>query len=182
MRTQLLEFAGAVTRDPAIDAWFEQHAGELGRMAAHWFEVMRKCGDEVRELVHDGCPVACLGGAPFGYVAMTLRQDPAHTPGLCDAVMLHAAQQFKREGLRELSLGMSPFCPPRERAELASQALRAKLMVELNWKLLNGLFNYQGIAAHKRRWRGVERPVYYAGSPHDAVGDFFAAARLTGIL
>jgi hypothetical protein len=29
---------------------------------------MRKCGDEVRELLHDGCPVACLGDAPFGYV------------------------------------------------------------------------------------------------------------------
>jgi hypothetical protein len=37
-------------------------------MAQQWFEVMRKCGDEVRELVHDGCPVACLGDAPFGYV------------------------------------------------------------------------------------------------------------------
>jgi len=30
--------------------------------------VMRECGDEVRELLHDGCPVACLGDAPFGYV------------------------------------------------------------------------------------------------------------------
>jgi hypothetical protein len=29
---------------------------------------MRKCGDEVRELMHEGCPVACLGDAPFGYV------------------------------------------------------------------------------------------------------------------
>ncbi len=37
-------------------------------MAQQWFEVMRKCGDEVRELLHDGCPVACLGDAPFGYV------------------------------------------------------------------------------------------------------------------
>jgi hypothetical protein len=37
-------------------------------MAREWFEVMRECGDEVRELVHDGCPVACLGDAPFGYV------------------------------------------------------------------------------------------------------------------
>ena len=43
-------------------------AGELGAMARQWFEVMRKCGDEVRELMHDGCPVACLGDAPFGYV------------------------------------------------------------------------------------------------------------------
>ena len=32
----------------------------LGAIAHEWFEVMRKCGDEVREILHDGCPVACL--------------------------------------------------------------------------------------------------------------------------
>ena len=68
MRTELLRFNGAVERDPAIDAWMKEHAGELGAIAVQWFEVMRKCGDEVRELLHDGCPVACLGDAPFGYV------------------------------------------------------------------------------------------------------------------
>src|SRR5439155_6584732 len=67
-RTELLRFNGAVERDPAIDAWMKEHAGELGAIAHQWFEVMRKCGDEVRELLHDGCPVACLGDAPFGYV------------------------------------------------------------------------------------------------------------------
>src|SRR5581483_6968533 len=46
----------------------KEHAGELGAVAREWFEVMRKCGDEVRELLHDGCPTACLGDAPFGYV------------------------------------------------------------------------------------------------------------------
>ena len=46
----------------------KDHAGELGSIAHEWFEVMRECGDEVRELMHDGCPVACLGDAPFGYV------------------------------------------------------------------------------------------------------------------
>jgi hypothetical protein len=66
--TQLLRFEGGIQRDPAIDAWMKEHAGELGAIAHHWFEVMRNCGDEVRELVHDGCPVACLGDAPFGYV------------------------------------------------------------------------------------------------------------------
>jgi hypothetical protein len=68
MRTELLRFNGAVERDPAIDAWMKDHAGELGAIARHWFEAMRACGDEVRELLHDGCPVACLGDAPFGYV------------------------------------------------------------------------------------------------------------------
>lgn len=68
MKTELLRFAGAVEHDPAIDAWLKSHAGELGDIARQWFAVMRKCGDEVRELLHDGCPVACLGDAPFGYV------------------------------------------------------------------------------------------------------------------
>lgn len=67
-RTELLRFNGAVERDPAIDAWMKERAGELGEIARRWFEAMRSCGDEVRELMHDGCPVACLGDVPFGYV------------------------------------------------------------------------------------------------------------------
>jgi hypothetical protein len=68
MRTELLRFNGAVERDPTIDGWMNEPAGELGAIAHHWFEVMRKCGDEVRELLYDGCPVASLGDVPFGYV------------------------------------------------------------------------------------------------------------------
>jgi hypothetical protein len=68
MRTDLLRFNGAVERDPNIDAWMKERQGELGAIAQEWFEVMRQCGDEVREVLHDGCPVACLGDAPFGYV------------------------------------------------------------------------------------------------------------------
>jgi hypothetical protein len=68
VKTDLLRFNGAVERDAAIDAWMKKHEGELGVIAHQWFEAMRKCGNEVRELLHDGCPVACLGDAPFGYV------------------------------------------------------------------------------------------------------------------
>ena len=68
MKEALLRFNGAVQRDPAIDAWLRKHPRELGAIARQWFEAMRNCGDEVRELIHDGCPVACLGDAPFAYV------------------------------------------------------------------------------------------------------------------
>jgi hypothetical protein len=68
MKTRLLRFNGAVERDPAIDVWLDEHEGELGAIAREWFEVMRRCGDEVREILHDGCPVACLGDVPYGYV------------------------------------------------------------------------------------------------------------------
>lgn len=68
MKERILRFDGAVPHDPAIDTWFRQRSGPLGTIANQWFQVIRNCGDEVRELVHDGCPVACLGDAPFAYV------------------------------------------------------------------------------------------------------------------
>ena len=45
-----------------------EHSGELGAIAQGWFEVMRDCGDDVREVLHDGHPTACIGDASFAYV------------------------------------------------------------------------------------------------------------------
>ena len=45
-----------------------EHSGELGAIARRWFEIMRDCGKDVRELLHDGHPTACIGDAAFGYV------------------------------------------------------------------------------------------------------------------
>jgi hypothetical protein len=61
-------FPTAVPRDPAVEAWMEEHDDELGEIARRWFEVMRGCGDDVRELMHDGCPTACVADAAFAYV------------------------------------------------------------------------------------------------------------------
>lgn len=69
MRTELLRFNGAVERDPAIYAWMKEHAGGLEAIAHQWGEVMRKCGDQAWELLHDGCPVAS-----FGRCTVRLRQ------------------------------------------------------------------------------------------------------------
>ena len=45
-----------------------EHSGELGAIAKRWFEVMRSCGGDIRELLHDGHPTACVDGAAFAYV------------------------------------------------------------------------------------------------------------------
>jgi hypothetical protein len=66
--SRLLRFPSAVTRDPAIEAWMDEHPGELGAIARRWFEVMRDCGDDVQEVLHDGHPTACVGDAAFAYV------------------------------------------------------------------------------------------------------------------
>jgi hypothetical protein len=64
----ILRFSGAVEKDPAIDSWLIRHAEDLRSIARPWFERIRECGADVRELVHDGCPVACVDDAPFAYV------------------------------------------------------------------------------------------------------------------
>jgi hypothetical protein len=66
--TQLLRFAGSVKREPAIETWMKKHPGELEAIARRWFEVMRVCGDDVRELLHDGHPTVCVGDAAFACV------------------------------------------------------------------------------------------------------------------
>jgi hypothetical protein len=68
LKSQLFIFPTAVRRDPAIEAWMQEHPGELGEIARHWFGVLRKCGADVRELLHDGHPTACVGDAAFAYV------------------------------------------------------------------------------------------------------------------
>ena len=64
----ILRFPSAVRHEPAIDAWLRAQRNDLRPLAETWFTRMRQCGDDVRELMHDGCPTACVGDAAFGYV------------------------------------------------------------------------------------------------------------------
>jgi hypothetical protein len=66
--SQLLRFPSSLKRDPAIEVWMHEHPGELGAIAQRWFEVIRDCGADVRELLHDGHPTACVADAAFAYV------------------------------------------------------------------------------------------------------------------
>lgn len=63
-----MEFPTAVRHDPAVDVWLDARPGALGALARRWFQTMRACGDDVRELLHDGHPTACVGEVAFGYV------------------------------------------------------------------------------------------------------------------
>jgi hypothetical protein len=66
--SRLFRFPTAVRRDPAVDAWMRSHAGPLGEIAQQWFDVMRGCADDVKELLHDGHPTACVDDAAFAEV------------------------------------------------------------------------------------------------------------------
>ncbi len=65
---KLFLLSGAVRRDRLVEAWFSAPDHELRRLALPWFERIRASGPDVRELLHDGHPTACVGDAAFAYV------------------------------------------------------------------------------------------------------------------
>lgn len=64
----LFTLTGARKRDPTIEAWLSAHPDILRGMARQWFDVIRQCGPDVLEIMHDGYPTACIGEAAFAYV------------------------------------------------------------------------------------------------------------------
>ena len=66
-RVDVFRVSGGRKRDVAVRGWLSEPS-ELRALARTWFAEMRDCGDDVRELLHDGCPVACIEDAPFAYV------------------------------------------------------------------------------------------------------------------
>ena len=67
-REDIFRLSGAARHDPSVANWFSEGPAELRSIAHKWFSRMRQCGRDVRELLHDGCPVACVEDAAFGYV------------------------------------------------------------------------------------------------------------------
>lgn len=54
--------------DPAIAGWWQRKPPALAALAREWFTVMKACGDDVREAMHDDYPTACIGRYPFAHV------------------------------------------------------------------------------------------------------------------
>jgi hypothetical protein len=63
----LFRFASAVRRHPEVEAWFSAD-DPLRQQVLAWFERLRASGDDVRELLHDHHPTACVEDAAFAYV------------------------------------------------------------------------------------------------------------------
>ena len=127
---ELFRFPEAARRDPDIDAWLSERSPELGAIARTWFVRMRECGDDVRELMHDGCPVACVADAAFGYVNVF----KAHV----NVGFFFGAELYDPAGLLEGSGRRMRHVKIRPGAELHSAALSALIdaaYADMKWRL-----------------------------------------------
>ena len=66
--SDLFRFPNAKPSDPQVEAWFADSHDVMRAVALTWFDVIRGCGDDVRELLQDGYPTACVEDAAFAYV------------------------------------------------------------------------------------------------------------------
>ena len=64
----LFQFDTVYEHDPAIDDWLNSRAPEFVPIVTKWFGVIRECGNDVREIMHDGYPTACVQDAAFAYI------------------------------------------------------------------------------------------------------------------
>ena len=64
----LFRLDNSADRHPAVEQWLDDHGGLLGAIAWRWFDALRQCGDDVKEVIHDGQPTVCVDGAAFAYV------------------------------------------------------------------------------------------------------------------
>ncbi|MBS1832527.1 MAG: DUF1801 domain-containing protein [Acidobacteria bacterium] len=135
MPEPLFRLDATLRRDPAIDEWLNQQQGPLGEMVRMWFAVMRDCGDEVRELLHDGHPIACFGNVPFAYVEVFSKH--ANVGFFQGASLADPCRYLEGTGkaMRHVKLGR-PSNPPVDAMELrrmitaAYEAIRQRVEAE----------------------------------------------------
>ena len=129
-REELFRLSGAVKRDRAVELWFADDPGGLRSIAQKWFAEMRRCGDDVRELIHDGCPVACVEDAPFGYV--NAFKSHVNVGFFYGALLDDAAGMLEGSGKRMRHVKLKPSSEPDvERLRRLIQAAYADIKTRL---------------------------------------------------
>lgn len=126
----MFRFPSATQHDPAIDRWLRGQCDDLQRLAADWFARMRQCGDDVRELMHDGYPTACVDDAAFGYVGAF--KDHVNVGFFFGALLADPARLLEGTGKRMRHVKLRPGRPVNAMAlgnliDVAYADIRARL-------------------------------------------------------
>ena len=97
---------GTRRRDARIETWFSGRTDPLRLSVRGWFDRMRRQGPDVREVFHDGCPVVCLGDAPFAYV--NAYKAHANVGFYYGAMLVDPAELLEGEGKRMRHVKLRP--------------------------------------------------------------------------
>jgi len=132
----ILRFPSAIEHDRAVDAWLRAQRPDLRPLVETWFARMRRCSDDVCELMHDGCPTACVGDAGFGYV--NAYKDHVNVGFFLGASLKDPARLLEGTGKRGRHVKLRPGCDVDSVAlahliDAAYVDIRARLHASPSW-------------------------------------------------
>ncbi|QDU79091.1 Phosphatidylglycerol lysyltransferase [Polystyrenella longa] len=99
----------------------------------------------------------------IGYLSNIKRHREDAPRDFDFAMTWHAIQQFQQEGKQILSLGMAPFYELEDtNPEFQPNKVTSYCLRKIYQHSKRTMLNFEGMAAHKRRYRGDSFKVYYA--------------------
>jgi lysylphosphatidylglycerol synthetase-like protein (DUF2156 family) len=112
-------------------------------------------------------------GKVIGYAANISRCNERRFGRLATAMHMEAMERFKPEGKEVLNLCLSPFVNLEQGR--FNDDFGAKLFFKLSVRYGNEIYNFQGLAFHKSKYRGSERHLYFASSGAWPANDVYLA-------
>lgn len=97
-------------------------------------------------------------GKVIAYVPNISRFSHSFRQGIFYAIMVHAMEQFQKEGIEQLNLGLSILVVNNETREYESWII--KNIERLIYKYGNFIYNFKGINFTKSRFQGKEHNFY----------------------
>jgi lysylphosphatidylglycerol synthetase-like protein (DUF2156 family) len=112
-------------------------------------------------------------GKVYGYSANISRCDEQRFGRLATAVHMEAVEKFKAEGKEVLNLLLAPFV----KLELGkyNEDFGTKLFFKLSARFGNNIYNFKGLSFHKSKYRGREKPLYWASNSLMPSNDVYLA-------
>jgi lysylphosphatidylglycerol synthetase-like protein (DUF2156 family) len=116
-----------------------------------------------------------LDGQVIGYSANISRCDESRFGRLATAIHMHSMEIFKTEGKDVLNLCLAPFVKLEEGKFNDDWA--SKAFFQLSTRFGNAIYNFQGLAFHKSKYRGAEKFLYFASNSLWPTNDIYLAFR-----
>lgn len=97
-------------------------------------------------------------------------------------IVLRAIESFQKEGVKRVSLGMSPLYLPRGLSEELNFNLRTRKSFWYAFEKLNFIYPFKGNASHKKKFHGDKKPIYFSTTRGNSLFQVFVMLKAIGML
>jgi lysylphosphatidylglycerol synthetase-like protein (DUF2156 family) len=112
-------------------------------------------------------------GRVVGYSANTVRCDEVRYGRLATAIHMAAMDVFKTEGIERLNLCLCPFTHL-EQGRFADDFM-TDAFFKISRRYGGEIYNFDGLSFHKSKYRGREKPMYFASNSRWPSNDVYLA-------